>query len=128
MGMPFKRFDELCGCEGIVTETVECPFMGGCSLYFKKSLSPCLDRSDSALTDTLQINYCIPEAHFCDRNAIKRVQKPIFTTKRLVRKYDGAGVDVFGQVIKDLEDHSQSYSCMSGKYTGVITLESRVGN
>lgn len=42
IGTPFKRFDELCSCEGIVTETVECPFMGGCSPYFKKSLSPCL--------------------------------------------------------------------------------------
>ena len=55
MGIPFRRFDELCGCEGIVTETVECPFMGGCSLYFKKSLSPCLDKSESTLSETLQI-------------------------------------------------------------------------
>lgn len=51
MGIPFKRFDELCGCEG-VTGAVECPFMGGCSLYFKKSLSPCLGRNRSAMWAT----------------------------------------------------------------------------
>lgn len=55
MGIPFNRFDELCGCEGIVTETVVCPFIGGCSLYFKNSLSPCLNRSELALSDTLLI-------------------------------------------------------------------------
>ena len=70
MGKPFKRFDELCGCDGVVSEIVECPFIGGCSLYFKKSLSPCLDRSWSGLVDTVLINYCIPEAHFCKRNAV----------------------------------------------------------
>lgn len=56
MGIPFKRFDELCGCEGVVTEAVECPFIGGCSLYFKKSLSPCLGESRSALGDMLLIS------------------------------------------------------------------------
>ena len=43
MGTPFKRFDELCGWEEVVTGAVECPFIGGCSLYFRKSLSPYLD-------------------------------------------------------------------------------------
>lgn len=60
MGIPFKRFDELCGCEGLVTGAVECPFIGGCSLYFKKSLSPCLDRNRSALDDKLLKDFCIP--------------------------------------------------------------------
>ena len=60
------------------------------------------------LSDSLQIKCCIPEAHFCNRNAIKRVQEPVFATKGLVRKYDGAGVDVFRQIIKDLENHIQS--------------------
>ena len=49
MGIPFKRFEELCGCEGLAMGAVECPFIGGCWLYFKKSLSPCLDRDRSAL-------------------------------------------------------------------------------
>ena len=44
ISIPFRRFEELCGCEGVVTGAVECPFMGGCSLYFKKSLSPCLEK------------------------------------------------------------------------------------
>lgn len=70
MGIPFKRFDDLCGCDGIVSDTVECPFIAGCSLYFKKSLSPCLDRSRSGLVDTLLITYFIPKAHFCNRNAV----------------------------------------------------------
>ena len=70
MGIPFKRFDDLCGCDGVVSETVECPFIGGCSLYFKKSLSPCLNRKGSGLVDTLLIKRCIPEAHFCNRNAV----------------------------------------------------------
>ena len=70
IGIPFKRFDELCGCEGTVTETVECPFMGGCSLYFKKSLSPCLDGRGSALRDTLLITCHIPKSHSSNRNAV----------------------------------------------------------
>ena len=80
------------------------------------------------LSDTLQIKGCIPEAHFCYRYAIKRVQEPVFATKRLVREYDGAGVDVFRQVIEDLENHTQSNIHMSGDHTGVDTLESKVGN
>ena len=73
MGIPFKRLDELCGCEGVVVETVECPFMGGCSLYFKKSLSPCLGKG-LAQGDMFVVICCIPEAHFRDRNAVQRAQ------------------------------------------------------
>lgn len=128
MGIPFKRFDELCGCEGVVTGAVECPFMGGCSLYFKKSLSPCLDRRGSALGDTLLIKQSIPEAHFCNRNAIQRAQQSVFATKRLVREYDGPGVDVFGQVIENLVSQIQFCSCMTRGPWRVDTLESREGN
>lgn len=84
IGIPFKRFDELCGCEGVETGAVECPFIGVCSLYFKKSLSPCLGRNRSALNDTLLANFCIPEAHFRDGNAAQRAQQSVLTTKRLV--------------------------------------------
>lgn len=72
MGTPFKRFDELCGCEGVVEGAAECPFIGGCSPYFKKSLSPCLSVDESALGDTLLKEHCIPEAHFCNRNTFQR--------------------------------------------------------
>ncbi len=74
MGTPFRRFDELCGCEGVVCDTVECPFMGGCSLYFKKSLSPCLYGGGSTLRKTLLSKCYILEAHFRDRNAVQRAQ------------------------------------------------------
>lgn len=70
IGIPFRRFDELCGCKGVVIGAVECPFIGGCSLYFKKSLSPCLGRNRLALGDLLLEKQSIPEAHFCNRNAI----------------------------------------------------------
>ena len=103
MDAPFKRFDELCGCEGIVTETVECPFMGGCSLYFRKSLSPCLHQNGSALGNRILTDNCIPQAHFCNRNAIQSSQQSVFATKGLVRKYDRLGVNVFGQIIENLE-------------------------
>lgn len=104
IGTPFKRFDELCGCEGIISGAVECPFIGGCSLYFKKSLSPCLYQSGSALGGTLLKHCCIPEAHFCNGNTVQRVQQSVFATKGLVREYEGSGVNVFRQVIKDLVD------------------------
>ena len=84
MGMPFKRFDELWGCEGMATGAVECPFIGGCSLYFKKSLSPCLDISGSVLGDTLRMRFPIPKAYFGYRNAIQSAQQSVFATKRLV--------------------------------------------
>lgn len=56
----------------------------------------------SNVGDTLLVNCCIPEAHFCNRNAIQRAQQSVFATKRLVREYNGPGVNVFGQVIENL--------------------------
>lgn len=42
MGMPFSLLDELNGCNDVVAESDACPFKGGCSVYFRNSLSPCL--------------------------------------------------------------------------------------
>lgn len=41
-GRPFSLLDELCGCEGVDTETAEWPLMGGWSSYLRYNLSPCL--------------------------------------------------------------------------------------
>lgn len=42
IGTPFNLFDELNGCDGVFAESSACPFKGGCSVYFRNNLSPCL--------------------------------------------------------------------------------------
>ena len=89
IGTTFKRFDELCCCEGRVIGAVECPFIGACSLYFKKSLSPCLDKADQHWARHACDELCIPEAHSRNRNAVQSVQRSVLAAMRLIRECDG---------------------------------------